>query len=192
MTSVVMIFETTRDYTIIVPLMIANLTSFYISRRLQSVPIYEALAVQDGVHLPSGKRRALDNRLRVSRAMRPGTEAIPVEMSPGAALGKIRELGCRSWPVADARGVRGVISVAQLEESPADVRTVGELLEPGALQHVHSDQPLDLALERMGAAGVDVLPVVSRADGRRLQGVILLGDALAAYGLRDTQPREEA
>ncbi|HKO04715.1 MAG TPA: chloride channel protein [Candidatus Acidoferrales bacterium] len=189
MTSVVMIFETTRDYTIIVPLMIANLTSFYISRRLQREPIYEALAQQDGVHLPSGKTRS---RLRVSLAMRPGAEAIPAEMSPGAALGKIREFGCRSWPVADARGVRGVISVAQLEDSRADARTVGELLEEGALQHVHSDQPLDLALERMGATGVDVLPVVSRADGRQLQGVIVLGDALAAYGLHDNPPREGA
>jgi chloride channel protein, CIC family len=192
MTSVVMIFETTRDYTIIVPLMIANLTSFYISRRLQQEPIYEALAQQDGVHLPSGKTRGQGSRLLVSLAMRPGAEAIPAEMSPSAALGKIREFGCRSWPVADARGVRGVISAAQLEDSRADARTVGELLEEGTLQHVHSDQPLDLALERMGATGVDVLPVVSRADGRQLQGVILLGDALAAYGLRDNQSREEA
>jgi len=49
-----------------------------------------------------------------------------------------------------------------------------------------------VVLERMGAAGVDVLPVVSRADGRQLQGVILLDDALAAYGLRDNRPREGA
>ena len=54
MTSVVMIFETTRDYAVIVPLMIANLVSFFLSSRLQKEPIYEALAVQDGIHLPGG------------------------------------------------------------------------------------------------------------------------------------------
>src|SRR5258707_11178970 len=41
MTSVVMIFETTRDYAVIVPLMISNLVSFFISSRLQPQPIYE-------------------------------------------------------------------------------------------------------------------------------------------------------
>jgi len=51
LTSVIMIFEMTRDYSIIVPLMISNLVSFYISFRLQRQPIYEALALQDGVHL---------------------------------------------------------------------------------------------------------------------------------------------
>src|SRR6202451_3989783 len=54
MTSVLMIFETTRDYAVIVPLMIANLVSFFLSSRLQKEPIYEALAVQDGIHLPGG------------------------------------------------------------------------------------------------------------------------------------------
>ena len=42
MTSVLMIFEMTRDYAVIVPLMIANLTSFFISSRFQKQPIYEA------------------------------------------------------------------------------------------------------------------------------------------------------
>jgi CIC family chloride channel protein len=50
MTSVLMIFEMTRDYAVIVPLMIANLTSFFISSRFQKQPIYEALAHQGGIH----------------------------------------------------------------------------------------------------------------------------------------------
>ena len=41
LTSVIMIFEMTRDYSIIVPLMISNLVSFYISFRLQRQPIYD-------------------------------------------------------------------------------------------------------------------------------------------------------
>ena len=51
LTSVIMIFEMTRDYSIIVPLMISNLISFFISYRLQREPIYEALALQEGVYL---------------------------------------------------------------------------------------------------------------------------------------------
>jgi CIC family chloride channel protein len=47
MTSVFMIFEITQDYQIIVPLMVANLLSFTISRRYQPVPLYQALLLQD-------------------------------------------------------------------------------------------------------------------------------------------------
>ena len=53
MTSVFMIFEITQDYQILVPLMVANLLSFVISRRFQPEPIYHALLTQDGIHLPS-------------------------------------------------------------------------------------------------------------------------------------------
>lgn len=53
MTSVFMIFEITQDYQVLVPLMVANLLSFMISRRYQPTPVYHALLEQDGVHLPS-------------------------------------------------------------------------------------------------------------------------------------------
>jgi CIC family chloride channel protein len=56
LTSVIMIFEMTRDYSIVVPLMISNLISFFISQQLQREPIYEALALQEGVYLPTGNR----------------------------------------------------------------------------------------------------------------------------------------
>src|SRR6202012_3036945 len=69
LTSVIMIFEMTRDYSIIVPLMIANLISFYISHRLQREPIYEALALQEGIFLPSESREELTGA-RVSQIMR--------------------------------------------------------------------------------------------------------------------------
>ncbi len=71
LTSVIMIFEITRDYSIIVPLMIANLISYFISSRLQKEPIYEALQHQDGVYLPPGARDRKELAL-VSRRVAPG------------------------------------------------------------------------------------------------------------------------
>ncbi len=53
MTSVIMIFEVTRDYTIIVPLMLSNLCSYLIAKRMQPVPLYEALSQQEGISMPS-------------------------------------------------------------------------------------------------------------------------------------------
>jgi CIC family chloride channel protein len=49
--------------------------------------------------------------------------------------------------------------------------------------HVHLDQELDLALERMGANQIEILPVVSRADVHKLEGVVTLRDVLDAYGV---------
>jgi chloride channel protein, CIC family len=49
--------------------------------------------------------------------------------------------------------------------------------------HVHADQGIDLALERMGANQIDILPVVSRADIHIMEGVVTLSDVLESYGV---------
>jgi tetratricopeptide (TPR) repeat protein len=81
MTSVIMIFEVTRDYTIIVPLMIANLCSYVLAQRLQRLPIYEALSRQDGITMPSHAHRL--EPLTVDRAMR----LLPLSASGKGASG---------------------------------------------------------------------------------------------------------
>jgi CIC family chloride channel protein len=86
LTSVIMIFEMTRDYSIIVPLMISNLVSFYVSYRLQHQPIYEALAFQDGVHLPSSTAHKAMRQLRVRAAMKTPELTIEPTMNPESAI----------------------------------------------------------------------------------------------------------
>src|SRR5882724_2125224 len=51
-TSILIIFEMTRQYDVILPLMIANITSYSVARLLYKYSIYEALTEQDGIHLP--------------------------------------------------------------------------------------------------------------------------------------------
>jgi CBS domain-containing protein len=51
------------------------------------------------------------------------------------------------------------------------------------LPHVHNDQPLSRALARMRDNGHRVLPVVSRANGRIMLGVVTFADILKAYGV---------
>src|ERR1700744_5702883 len=88
MTSVIMIFEMTRDYAIIVPLMISNMIAYVISRQLQPEPIYEALALQEGVYLPTAESREELAGDRVSEVMRPlneETRLLPIDTSVEAA-----------------------------------------------------------------------------------------------------------
>jgi CIC family chloride channel protein len=191
MTSVVMIFEITRDYAVIVPLMISNLVSFFISVRFQKQPIYEVLAHQDGIHLPTAERRQQESQRQVLQAMRDATELLSAGMTAEQALEKSKSSEIHAWPVCDERGVIGVISLQGLQRANSAGlarKRLAEIIDPGEFPHVHGDHSLHLALDRMGASQLDLLPVVSRANVHHLEGVVTLPDVLALYGVGSKEP----
>ena len=186
MTSVLMIFEMTRDYAVIVPLMIANLTSLFISRRFQKQPIYEALAHQDGIHLPSpgtlhqkqpahrgsghaASPQILSAQMRVQDAVeRDSLQSIPYLAGGGGGLfsGHVeqRNAGVRHGRWEKRTAAESDCGNASCSASP-------------------QDHALHLALERMSAYHLDLLPVVHRADIHKLIGVVTLKDVLDSYGV---------
>ena len=186
MTSVLMIFEMTQDYAVIVPLMIANLVSLFISSRLQRKPIYEALAVQDGIHLPTAESRQRSDRRRVIRIMHTASESLTAEITVQEALERVRSSESRTWLVTDRRGVVGVINLPTLEREADEgaAKRLGDVVGAHDFPHVHTDQGLDLALELMGTNQIDILPVVSRADVHKLEGIVTLRDVLDSYGVQ--------
>ena len=108
-----------------------------------------------------------------------------------------------AWPVAGAEGLLGMISATDLDRALAEgMNRIAEILveSPGhssptadQLPHVHPDHSLSLALERMGASGLNVLPVVSRANVRQLLGIVVLDDILHTYGVtKRNNPESEA
>jgi CIC family chloride channel protein len=183
LTSVIMIFEMTRDYSIIVPLMISNLVSFYISYRLQRQPIYEALALQDGVHLPSPSTQRMTRQLRVNAAMRTPDIVLAPSMDPVSAMRLMHDSRRYQMPVSDGNRFLGMLSKTELEHARPDVREIRHLLKDTEFPHVHSDHTLDVALHRMGSSGMQELPVVSRQDVHKLEGLVALDDVLRLYGL---------
>ncbi len=186
MTSVVMIFEVTRDYAVIVPLMIANLISFFISSRLQKQPIYEALARQDGIHLPLPETRQVEAHRQVILAMRPATEILSADMTVQEAFEKIRSSEFTAWPVSGERGLVGVLTFGQIQRATSadgPPKLLRELVSGPDFPHLHADHSLSLALERMGACQINAIPVVSRADIHKLEGVVTLKDVLLHYGV---------
>ncbi len=202
MTSVIMIFEITRDYSIIVPLMIANLASYFISSKLQEEPIYEALQHQDGIHLPSGER-ARQALLMVGNAFQPASQVLSAhEPIRQAAASVERERGC--WPVVDEGGLRGMLAAEKLDEAMAANRgdeplanlvpepAVTEELTAQVFPHVHSDHTLDDAMQRIAESGLKVLPVVSRTNIRELKGTLSLEDILSAYRIGHAQAAQVA
>ena len=186
MTSVLMIFEMTRDYAVIVPLMIANLTSFFISSRFQKQPIYEALAHQDGIHLPSHSTRDESSQRSVAQIMRTSPQMLSSQMRVEEAVEQTRSGPFRIWPVADKGYFLGILNKEDLECAFVDGRKeqpLASLVETLHVPHVHADHALHLALERMSKYHLDVLPVIHRADLHKLEGVVTLPDVLDAYGI---------
>ena len=122
-------------------------------------------------------------------------EWIPEQMQPGTVFvlenaGEIGEKEDPYWAVLSCPscGMLGLITRKQMRaalDGSDPAKRVGDLVERGQFPHVHADHPLDLALERMGAARVDVLPVVNRANVHDLLGVVRLRDVLVSYGLND-------
>lgn len=189
MTSVLMIFEMTRDYTVIVPLMIANLASLFISSRFQKQPIYEALAHQDGIHLPLAGHRGELGQHRVFEIMRNAGDLLPADMSITDAVQRARSDQFRSYLVGDEGSLVGVLSRANLEAALAEngvEKKVRDLVESLEFPHVHADHALHIALERMSEDRLDLLPVVSRADVHKLEGIVTLRDVLDSYGVNST------
>jgi CIC family chloride channel protein len=117
--------------------------------------------------------------------MRAAGESLPSEITVEEALERVRASESRTWLVTDRRGVVGVINLPTLEREQVEgaAKSLEEIVAGLVFPHVHPDQGLDLALERMGANQIDVLPVTSRADVHKLEGIVTLRDVLDSYGV---------
>ena len=111
--------------------------------------------------------------------------AAELEITVREALEQAPSSEFRTWLVTDRRGVIGVINLSRLERELTEGadKKLAELVDALVFPHVHADQGLDLALERMGVSQIEILPVVSRADVHKLEGIVTLRDVLDAYGV---------
>ena len=177
MTSVFMIFEITQDYQILVPLMVANLLSFAISRRYQPVPVYHALLEQDGVHLPAAPFGTASRRT-AGHIMQGLPRFLDPDIAAGAALLTLQAEDRPAALVGNHDHLDGIVTRAQLESVPApdaQSATLHSLLGSAEIVHVHPDHSIEVVVERLGCSD-GLLPVVSRTDVRRVLGVITLRD----------------
>jgi CIC family chloride channel protein len=75
-TSIFMVFELSASYVIILPVMVSNITSFLLSRRLHPTPFFKMLAQLEGINLPSAEEKRNFQPLRVEDAMRPASARV--------------------------------------------------------------------------------------------------------------------
>jgi CIC family chloride channel protein len=183
-TSIIIIFEMTNNYSIILPLMIANIISYAVAAELSPTPIYDALLLQDDVHLPHSERHAL-RQINVSAAMTKDVVTVSDKLSVREAFQQVQALPVHhhAYPVLDNRGrLRGLFTFNDLKRALAADRAdarLGEVVN-GKLEHAHPDHTLDMAMIKLGRKGVSQLPVVSRKDPAKLLGIITMHDIVEA------------
>jgi len=181
-TSVLIIFEMTGGYGLVLPLMLANMTAFVIARRLRPTPIYEALLAQDGVVLPHAPRPVHPlEQLLVSDAMTVDVVTTDVGEPIVETAARVVDRSFASLPVVDGSGaVLGVVRVGALRAASAEVeRPVRTLMRPG--HTIRADATLLRAIVRMNDLGVRQLYVTDALTGSRLVGVLSMSDLMRVH-----------
>ncbi|MES2220951.1 MAG: chloride channel protein, partial [Acidobacteriota bacterium] len=84
LTSVFMVFEVSGNYSIVLPVILANTLAYLIARSLQPVPIFETLTLQDGLNLPSMEEAREETALRIEDALHPFDGQVFVGSDPAA------------------------------------------------------------------------------------------------------------
>jgi len=191
-TSIIIIFEMTRNYSIILPLMVANIISYVLASRLSPTPIYDALLLQDGIHLPHAERQSL-KQIPVSAAMTREVVSLPGDMTVTEAFQHVQSLpeNHRAYPVVDSTGrLVGVSTSNDLKRALAAGKgdRVLEQLASRNLVHVHPDHTLDAAVVKLGRHRISQLPVVDRRNSTRLLGIITMHDIANALGREEALP----
>ena len=182
-TAVFMVIELSGNYTAILPVIISTMIAYGISRAYQKVPLFDLLARQEGIVLPSIEERREMTSFVVEDAMRtngvlvsePGDHIVEVakqaEAHPEAAL--LLRMRPGEWWLLDREDVLRLAPDAALTTTPIHAKS------KGPVPYLFRDQSLAEALQVMG--DWPVLPVASRADLAKLEGILTLADTLHAF-----------
>lgn len=184
-TGILLVFEMTNDYAIVVPLMLTVVIAHTIARRLSADSLYSGWLRRRGESIEQGADRDILAGLHVSDAY----ESAPQVIFEGAPvdellthLGSTRQL---YFPVVDdSHCLVGVITVAELGQLARDDENLGPLLVASDIaQPSETVSPGDSLLEairKMGVRGAESIPVVDRRNSRLL-GIINRSHVLNLY-----------
>jgi CIC family chloride channel protein len=182
-TSVFMVVETTGSYSVVLPVMISNTIAYLISRTYQKVALFDLLARQDGLELPSMEELREQTVLRVEDAMRqPASPPLQASDTLARALDIAEAVSEEILLVRFQTGRWAATTKDYLRKQAAEYpkeTLLREVLPTSRIPVLHPDQRLDDVLRLI--QGHEVLPVVSRAGSRKLEGILSLPDVLNAY-----------
>jgi CIC family chloride channel protein len=183
LTSVFMVLEVSGNYSIILPVILANMIAYLMSRVLQPIPIFEVFTHQDGLELPSMEEAREESELHLEDALRPidvpvikGHQTIAEaaqivsDAQPSALLVSLWDGSWYAMTVNDLTSA----SATSTPDTPIE-----RALPAERAPILFPDMPLDSALHYFPRW--PVLPVMNRASKGKLEGVVSQDDVLHCY-----------
>jgi CIC family chloride channel protein len=183
LTSVFMVLEVSGNYSIILPVILANTIAYLVSRSLQPSAIFEVFTHQDGLDLPSMEEQREEVVLHLEDALRP--LSVPVidsgtTLSAAAAELDAKHADCflirlpgHAW-YSMTRAELGSLAAVNAPET-----VLANVLKHDRIPLLFPDLPLDSALPHL--ARWPILPIQNRASRGAIEGTVTLADVLARY-----------
>ena len=186
MTSVFMVLEVSGNYEIILPVIVANTFAYVVSRGLQAIPIFDLLTRQDGLILPSLEEEREETILRVEDAMLPVPPTIlSAQDYVDANFHRVHDSSDSTFLVRMHPSGWNTVTRDQLQRLYREGKgelTLASVLPAQSLPSLYPDLPLDAALRYVN--DYPLIPVVNRADSKRLEGIVSRDSVFKKYGSR--------
>ena len=182
LTSVIIVFEITGDYGLVLPLMLGAALATYLGDRFHADSAYTISLTRRGIHLPTSQDVDLLDTVTVGEVM--GDVDQPAE--PTMSVRELDDLLERGHhhgaPVVDRNRLIGVVSYRDIDhlDPPPDDVTVAEVMTPKPIT-VTPAMPVSVALARMASLGLGRLPVVAEDNPRVLVGMFRRESVVRAY-----------
>lgn len=185
-TAIIIIFELTSQYTIILPLMITCIISTLLATMIKDGNIYTIKLKRRGIVLRRGRERSILQNIRVQDVMRKETHAVSERTFLADIIRAFQEFNVSYLNVVnDQDELSGIISFRDirlvLQEEQLGHLIVAQEVATRPVVTVTPMEDVDTTLRRMGRTGVSQLPVVDLHNPKRVVGVIHEKDITAAY-----------
>ena len=184
--AILILFEMTGDYKIILPLMLSCIIAAIASGQLLRDSIYTLKLARRGIDIKEGKEVNVLKSMFVKDVMNPNVETIPEALPLGQIAERISKSKFNSFPVLNPENeLIGILSFNDYNEAIFDENlkdlVVARDLATTDLVTISMDDNLWTALEKISAKDFAVLPVVSAQEPNKLAGVISRRDIIGAY-----------
>jgi CIC family chloride channel protein len=184
--AILILFEMTGSYKIILPVMLACIIATIASGQLLRDSIYTLKLARRGVDIKEGKEVNVLKSMFVKDVMNTNVETMPEALPLGKMAERISKSKFNSFPVLDDQDrLIGILSFNDYNEAIFDENlkdlVVAKDLATEDLVTISLDDNLWTALEKISSKDFAVLPVVSAQAPNKLEGVVSRRDIIGAY-----------
>jgi len=183
LTSVILVFELTGNYGLVLPLMLVAGLATFLSDRLHPESAYSAKLLREGIRLPTSEDIDLLDTVRVETVMQPHGGGLRPWNTLAEAAEYFDVTTHHGAPVFDDQDrLIGILTLSDVSDSggPSMSATVADAMTRDVIT-ITSDAPVASALARMASLGVGRLPVVATEDSRRVVGMFRRVSVVRAY-----------